>query len=178
MAADKVSAKIAADARQRIKDIEADYEKQKAEAKKEAEQYAERYEKETKVLAAEEAARTERGILSEARLSARRIMLQRKHELIEETLDKAVKKFTSSKKYRNLLAKIIKVKPKDAEVFLSPADKKRFGSQSWAKKACEIDIKGGVVLRGKAFDVNFSLDAAFNALKEDLNLELSKILFE
>ncbi|MBN2378321.1 hypothetical protein JXM67_00760 [candidate division WOR-3 bacterium] len=177
MSSNKVSAKIISDARARVSEIEADYIKRKAKLSKESKEHEALYRKETAKLAAEEAERIQREILSEARLGARRQVLAVRHELIKQAIDEASSKFTKSRQYAAILERIVKEQGKGAQVLLSSSDKKRFRTSSWAKGAKEAFIKGGVILRRKGFDLNFSLDAAFEIMGEGLMLELAEILF-
>jgi len=177
MAKDKVSAKIARDAKVRIAEIEEEFEDRKKKlAQLEKEQSA-CYIDETGRLVAEEAERIEREMLSEARLAARREILATRFQLIDKAIDSACKSFVSSKGYPALIKRIVTEHGKGGEVLLSPADTKRFKGSSWAAKAGQVSIRGGVIIRKPTHDVNFSLDAAFETLGEELTLELSEILF-
>lgn len=176
MAENKVSAKIAADARSRVKEIEKQFLERQRQLEKQAREFENTFSKETKNLLKAQEERIRREILSEARLASRRRILTAKHSLIEASLKKAADKFIKSQTYAALLARIAREHGKGAEVLLSPADRKRFAKQAWAKNAKEAPINGGIILRGSKRDINFSIDAAFESLGEQLSLELAEIL--
>jgi len=177
MATDKVSSKIMADARTRVKELEAELAAAKQKLKVKQAECKKAYRAETVELTRIEEERIRREILAEARLAARREVLAAKHELITQTLQKAAQKFTKSKTYPALLARIVKEQGKGAAVLLSASDHKRFKNSAWAKKAQVAPIAGGVILRTKGQDLNFSLDAAFESLGEQLSLEIAELLF-
>lgn len=177
MPRDKVSAKIEADAKARVKEIQAEFAERQKKLETEQEERKKACREETKRLAAAEEERLKREILSEARLAARREILAAKHQLIEETLKRAAEKFTKSRNYETLLARIVAEQGSRTQVLLSASDCKRFAKSVWAKRADEAPIKGGVILRTPARDLNFSIDAAFEALGEQLSLEVSDLLF-
>jgi len=177
MAADKVSAKIKADAQKRIREITAEFAERKKKLEAEHNERAASYREETKRLARSEAERIRREILSQARLSARREVLSARHELIQRSLDEAAKRFVKSSGYPALLGRMVREHGKGARVLLSAGDRRRFKSSAWARKADEAPIMGGLILRTPRWDVNFSLDAAFETMREELALELSRVLF-
>ncbi|MBA7595337.1 V-type proton ATPase subunit E [subsurface metagenome] len=177
MPRDKVSAKIEADAKARVKEIQAEFAERCKKLETEQEERKKACREETKRLAAAEEERLKREILSEARLAARREILAAKHQLIEETLKRAAEKFTKSRNYETLLARIVAEQGSRTRVLLSAADCKRFAKSVWAKRADEAPIKGGVILRTPAKDLNFSIDAAFEALGEELTLQIAEILY-
>jgi len=177
MADNKVSAKIKADAKAQVKEIEDSYKARMQELERSHKEQAEAYRAETKELSKQEAERIHRELLSQARLQARRQILAAKHELVQEAISRASSSLIKSKGYPALVGRIVQEHGKNSQVLLSDSDKKRFKSSSWAKKASTCDITGGVVLRTPTHDVNFSLDAAFESLGESLSLELAEVLF-
>lgn len=177
MARDKVSTKIEADARVRAKEIQAEFAERQKKLEAEHEERKKAYREETRKLAQTEDGRIRREILTDARLQARKEILTARHELINKTLDTATQKFTKSKGYASLLARIVAEQGSRTRVLLSASDCKRFAKSAWAKKADEAPIQGGVILRTPRKDFNFSIDAAFEALGEELTLELAEVLF-
>ncbi|MCK4232457.1 hypothetical protein KAX06_01985 [candidate division WOR-3 bacterium] len=177
MARDKVSTKIEADARARAKEIQAEFAERQKKLEAEHEERKKAYREETRKLAQTEDGRIRREILTDARLQARKEILTARHELINKTLDTATQKFTKSKGYASLLARIVAEQGSRTRVLLSASDCKRFAKSAWAKKADEAPIQGGVILRTPRKDFNFSIDAAFEALGEELTLELAEVLF-
>lgn len=178
MAEDKVSAKILADAKNRVARINVEYREKIKKFESALEEQKKAYREETKRMAASEQERIRRELLSEARLEARREILNAKHQLIVRVIDKAAERFTSSKNYPALIAKTVAASPKTSDVLLSADDLKRLKSHSWARKAKPAPIMGGVILRTPGRDLNFSLDASFETLKESLTLEIARILFD
>jgi len=177
MARDKVSAKIEADARARAKEIQAEFAERCKKLEAEHEERKKAYREETRKLAQTEDGRIRREILTDARLQARKEILTARHELINKTLDTATQKFTKSKGYASLLARIVAEHGSRTRVLLSASDCKRFAKSAWAKKADEAPIQGGVILRTPRKDLNFSIDAAFEALGEELTLQIAEILY-
>ena len=177
MPRDKVSAKIEADARARVKKIGAEFAERCKKLKIDQEERKKVYREETRKLAQTEHGRIRREILTDARLQARKEILTARHELINKTLDTATQKFTKSKGYASLLARIVAEQGSRTRVLLSASDCKRFAKSAWAKKADEAPIQGGVILRTSARDLNFSIDAAFEALGEELTLQIAEILY-
>ena len=131
MPRDKVSAKIEADAKARVKEIQAEFAERCKKLETEQEERKKACREETKRLAAAEEERLKREILSEARLAARREILAAKHQLIEETLKRAAEKFTKSRNYETLLARIVAEQGSRTRVLLSAAACKRL-----AKSVC------------------------------------------
>jgi len=177
MARDKVSAKIEADARARAKEIGAEFAERCKKLEAEHEKRKKAYREETRKLAQTEDGRIRREILTDARLQARKEILTARHEVINKTLDTAAQKFTKSKGYASLLARIVAEHGSRTRVLLSASDCRRFAKSAWAKKADEAPIRGGVILRTPKKDLNFSIDAAFESLGEELILELAEVLF-
>jgi V/A-type H+-transporting ATPase subunit E len=178
MARDKVSSKISADAKARVKEIEAEFAERRKKLETEQEDRKKAYRRETKELAGFEEERIRREILAEARLDGRKEILTARHDVIDQALDRAAEKFTKSRTYPALLARIVKEHGKGSKILLAPSDRKRFAKSAWAKKAEDAPIKGGVILRTSRRDLNFSIDAAFESLAEHLLLELAGILFD
>ncbi len=176
MARDKVSAKIEADAKARVKKIEAEFTERRKKLETDQEKRKKTYREETRKLAQTEDGRIRREILTDARLQARKEILTARHELINKTLDTATQKFTKSKGYASLLARIVAEQGSRTQVLLSASDCKRFAKSAWAKKADEAPIQGGVILRTPRKDLNFSINAAFEALGEELTLQIAGIL--
>lgn len=175
--ADKVSSKILADAEKQVAEITAEFAEVKSRFQAELDAKKKEYAQETARLVEAEKERIRREILSEARLQARRMILEAKHEMIRESLKESRETFTKSKKYKDLLEKIVTESGKDSVILLSSKDKDTL-PYPWAKKADEANISGGVILRKGSKDSNFSIDAAVESLGEALTLELAKILFE
>ncbi len=175
--ADKVSAKILADAAKRVDEMNREFDELKSKLGAELEAKKKTYREETQRLAKLEEERISREILSEARLSARRELLLAKHASIKNCLELAAKALTNSGEYTGLLDRIVKAaSAEDVEILISENDRGRL-EYPWAKKSSTVEIQGGVILRGRSKDANFSIDAAYEALGENLVLELARILF-
>jgi vacuolar-type H+-ATPase subunit E/Vma4 len=178
MARDKVSSKISADAKARVKEIEAEFAERRKKLEAEQKERKKVYRQKTKELAELEEERIRREILADARLAARKEILTARLDLINQALDRAAEKLTNSKTYPTLLTRIVKEHGKSSKVLLSSSDIKRFAKSAWAKKTEAAPIKGGVILRTSKCDLNFSIDAAIESLAENLLLELADILFD
>lgn len=125
-----------------------------------------------------------------ASLDCKKALLTAKTELVGGVFDRAAELLRKDvKKYRELVSKMIAASAEDG-------DKVRTGEQdaevldkafveSVAKK-CKIKltldkefapIKGGVILVGKNYDKNLSLDLELQTLREECESEVAKVLF-
>lgn len=177
MAENKVCAKIKKDAAKKVGEIEKSFEEAAQELRAKHREGKKQFREQTRQMAKNEAERIHREILTEARLKARKMLLATKHRMIKKALDEAAHNLRKSKKYPKLLADVVKEGGKDSKVLLSANDAKRLAKKSWAKNAQKAEIKGGVILRSPKKDINYSLDAAYEALGQELTLELAEIMF-
>ena len=197
MSAEKITAKILADAQAEAQRIREEAQR-KAEgiisrAKKEANGIVQQAQKEAGALATEE----KRRVLSRAEMEARRAILEEKQAQIKEVFERARQKVEGmprgeyTRLMESLLLKV--VEDGDEEVILSDEGKGRLeegflkrvnerlrveGRKGGVSLAAERrDIGGGFILRKGKKEINCSFASLLESQKEDLEAELVKILF-
>lgn len=125
-----------------------------------------------------------------ANLDCKKALLTAKTELIGKVYDHAAELLRADKKkYGGLVGKMIAAAAEDGDkVRIRKEDEDVFTKafvDSVAKK-CKIKlsldkeyapIKGGVILVGKNYDKNISLDLEFQTLREESEAEVAKVLF-
>lgn len=125
-----------------------------------------------------------------ANLDCKKALLTAKTELIGEAFDRAVEILRADKKkYCDLVAKMIASVAEDGDkVRVAECDKDVLNKafvDSVAKK-CKVKltldkeyapVKGGVVLIGKNYDKNLSLDLELQTLREECEGEVAAVLF-
>lgn len=125
-----------------------------------------------------------------ANLDCKKALLTAKTNLIGGAFDRAAEILRADKKkYCDLVGKMIASSAEDGDkVRVSEADKDVFDKafvESVAKKRkikITLDkeyalIKGGVILVGKNYDKNLSLDLELQTLREECEGEVAKVLF-
>lgn len=125
-----------------------------------------------------------------ANLDCKKALLTAKTRLIGEAFDRAAELLRSDKKkYCDLVGKMIAAAAEEGDkVRVAEADKDVLDKafvDSVAKK-CKIKlaldkeyapVKGGVILVGKNYDKNLSLDLELQTLREECETEVAKVLF-
>ncbi len=123
-------------------------------------------------------------------LDARKIFLGAKKQVIDQVFAQAIEQFRKQKDYldyiQNLIEKnaengdLVAICPKDKDIitssFVDKIAKKMNIHISLSSDFC--DIGGGIVLVGKNYDKNLSVEMELDAKKEQLEQQLSVILFE
>ena len=125
-----------------------------------------------------------------ANLDCKKALLTAKTNLIGEAFDRAAEILRADKKkYRDLVSKMIASAAEDGDkVRVSELDKDVLDKafiESVAKKCKKkltpdkeyAQIKGGVILVGKNYDKNLSLDLELQTLREECEGEVAKVLF-
>ena len=125
-----------------------------------------------------------------ANLDCKKALLTAKTNLIGGAFDRAAKILRADKKkYCDLVGKMIASSAEDGDkVRVSEADKdvldKAFVESVAKKRKIKITldkeyapIKGGVILVGKNYDKNLSLDLELQTLREECEGEVAKVLF-
>jgi V/A-type H+-transporting ATPase subunit E len=181
--ADKIKSRAAAAADEIIKNAQAESEALKARAleniRNEAEQRKER-------------------ILSTARLDFRKALLAEKQNAIDAVFREAVEALVNMEdaEYQKVMKNMIlpNVQTGDEEIILSERDKARLGegfveeinrqlTENGKKGNLTIsqdtyNIIGGFVLRRGKIELNSSLESLFKSSRDELETEVSKILFD
>lgn len=183
--------KIISDAQEKAK-ANADAAREKADAViAEAERAANEYigdklaDKETRV---NEIIQRKRSV---ARLDMKREIATCKSNLTAQVFDKACDALKADKKaYLQYIAAIIKSAAEDGDKVIISEEDKDVISESFIKKAASAAkvkvslaketgaFKGGVILAGKGYDKNLTLEEDMRAVREQCETQVAKILFE
>ncbi|MCG0276203.1 MAG: V-type ATP synthase subunit E [Thermosediminibacteraceae bacterium] len=174
-------------------------------AKKEAAEILEKAKKKAAELEAiaeeranKAAAEEKRKILSMAELEEKKRYLEAKQALIEEAFAEAENKLCNldAQNYKDLIYRMILAAAVDGneEIIISEADKDKITPEFLSMvnevlkkqgKAGNIrfseekrPIKGGFILKSAAVEINCTFDYLLKALREELETEVARILFE
>lgn len=125
-----------------------------------------------------------------ANLDCKKMMLNAKKEVVDRILDEAIDAFAADKKtYLALIEKMISSCCEDGdEVVICERDEKivtkKFVAEVAKKTGKKLtrgdafgDFKGGVMLSGKNYDKNLTLDLEFESLRDGLESKIVEILF-
>ncbi len=121
--------------------------------------------------------------ISSAKMSARRMILSKKQQLIDETISDAYEKLASldEDKYFGIIKKMLENAVPEGEIILSDEDKRVIGRLLKAEgynvsdETRKID-RGFVVKYGDA-ENNFVFSSILDVYKEEIRMIVSKILF-
>jgi V/A-type H+-transporting ATPase subunit E len=197
MGVEKVTRKIAADADARSEEILTEARRRSEEILARARDEISRMEEETERLAGiVEREETERHIAL-ATLENRKAVLREKRTLIERAFEQALEQLASRDKkayqrmIRNILLQV--VESGDEEVIISDHDRSRLDdaflrdlNATLAKKGRNgaltipreaAPIRGGFLLRSGRLGIDCSLDALLDTAREELEIEVSRLLF-
>ncbi|MEO0115164.1 MAG: V-type ATP synthase subunit E [candidate division WOR-3 bacterium] len=117
---------------------------------------------------------------TEAKLEQRKLLLKAKWEIIDNIFATAERRFLELPEYLTLLKDLITrhTSEENCEVIINPDDKAQIANQFPNVRLIEDPtIKGGIIIRTGRTEMNFTLDALLCRLKEELIIELAKILF-
>lgn len=194
----KITAKILDDAKKRAEEIISEAElKVKGileNAREEAEKIRKKMEKEADELARKETAR----ILALAEMEEKKRILQEKIKILDETFSRALDNLMTKPKeeYQEIIRRLLvkAVNHGDKEVIVAKSDRDRLdrefldsvneelrimGKKGDLKLAEEFgDFKDGVVLRKDRVETWCNFEVILNMLKNDLEIELAKLLFQ
>lgn len=124
------------------------------------------------------------------KMDEKKAYLIAKKSLIDEVFRNALDQFRKSKHYADYLQKVISSQAEEGDLIaICEEDKKIFTKtfvnnivKSSGKKITlspsMVSINGGVILVGKTYDKNLSLDVKFVSLRESIEKQVSQILFE
>jgi len=136
-------------------------------------------------------------ILTEANLEAKKIILSEKQKIIENVFDKASESILKldDKDYRNIIKKMIldNIETGDETIFIDHSDQKKIsksfiedinkelkskGEKGELKLSTSyLPIKGGVVIGFGKIRKNISLEFLLKKIREELEIQISKDLF-
>ncbi|MFA9398823.1 MAG: V-type ATP synthase subunit E [Clostridiaceae bacterium] len=136
-------------------------------------------------------------IISKANMKCKNDVLNTKQDIIKDVFKKVISTMDeySDEENRDLIANLIKTSTitGDEEVVLSPKDKSIIGENFIIKLNEEMkklnkkgelkissetkNILGGVILKSSSVEINSSLEAILNSLKDDITQDVANILF-
>jgi V/A-type H+-transporting ATPase subunit E len=181
MSIERITKKILEDAENRAQEIKVQYEKKLAEVKRLTNEESEKIRTENEKRIKNEYQSIRERAATVANLEQKKKTLAAKWEVIDNIFDSAAKKFLSLPEYPDIIVKLIEANTEEgnSEIILSQTDLSKIKPRiEDAKFAESIPIKGGVIIRSGNVEKNFSLDATLTLLKDELIIELAKILFE
>jgi len=197
MSVDRITAKILSDAQAEARQIEDEIARKVEKIRAEEQQRVEAIRKEAEEEGRQRAEDRHRKDIATAELELRKALLAQKQDLIQKVFDKALKRLYDFKgeEYRRFIAELLlKVaEVGDEEVIFSSADEHKLGEKlleevnarlvkEGRKGALRLvkenrDLRGGFILRRGKMEVNCSLEALFNSVREELEPEVAEILF-
>jgi len=137
-------------------------------------------------------------ILTEANLKAKKTILSEKQKIIKDVFDKALEIILklNDKAYHNFIKKLIldNIEIGDEIIFIGSSDQRKI-SQSFIEdlnkelkskgekgvlklSTSYLPIKGGVVIGSGKIRKNISLELLLKNVREELEMQISKILFD
>jgi len=137
-------------------------------------------------------------ILTEANLKAKKIILSEKQKIIENVFDKASESILklNDKDYHSFIKKMIldNIETGDETIFINHSDRKKIsesfiedinkelkskGEKGELKLSTSyLPIKGGVVIGSGKIRKNISLEFLLKKIREELEIQISKDLFD
>ncbi|MFC1647728.1 V-type ATP synthase subunit E [Patescibacteria group bacterium] len=123
-----------------------------------------------------------------AKMEAKNKLLKEKRELMDSIFKEALKQLVNSDNYKDMLVSLLKhTGLKGDDVKVCPAKGKEEETKSAIEASgkeyklcdCSADIKGGFILKSEKIEIDNSFESILNKqLKDDLELEVAKTLFE
>ncbi|MDH5187183.1 MAG: V-type ATP synthase subunit E family protein [candidate division WOR-3 bacterium] len=180
MSVERITKKIIEDVEKQVQKIANDYEQKIADLKQKTKEEVEKIRIETENRIKYESQSIRERATTLANLEQKKKVLAAKWEVINEVFDSAAKKFLTLPEYTDIVSKLIEANTGDenSEVILSQSDLNRIKERLPKVKFTEPkSLIGGVIIRSEKIEKNFSLDAALKILKDELIIDLAKILF-
>lgn len=180
MTIERLTDTIIATAKQKAKEIEEKYNKHIQEIDEATKQEIERLIQENEAFIANEARLISNCLISNAQLKTNQELLNAKWQVINEIFKKAKNQYVESEQYLNFIKEsIVKYKDDNTIVYISPNDEQRI-NKILPNLKYEVDknLSAGIILRKGNIEFNYNLDKILETIKNDLIIELSKLLFE
>jgi len=137
-------------------------------------------------------------ILTEANLKAKKTILLEKQNIIEDVFDKALEIILklNDKEYHDFIKKLIldNIEIGDETIFIGSSDQRKIsqsfvedinkelkakGERGVLKLSCSyLTIKGGVIIGSGKIRKNISLELLLKDVREESEMQISKILFD
>lgn len=181
MSVERITKRIIDDVENQVKKIRDDYEHKINEVKQKSNEEIEKIRIETENKIKYESQSILERVTTLANLDKKKKILSTKWEIINHVFDSVAKKFLTQPDYANLITQLIKINTdnENPEIILAEPDIARFkGNLPNVKFIESKSIKGGIIIRSGKIEKNFSLGATLNILKDELVIDLAKILFE
>lgn len=193
MAEEKVSKKILEDARKGAEEIGEEANRKAREIGERAAAEAKEIKEKSKAEASD-AARDEEGrLIALAKLELRKSLLTAKRSLVDETFEKAVSRLNSLERgeYQKFVKRLLldAAESGDEEVVVSPKED-RIDKQFLRKVSKELhskgtlklsqekrEMKGGFVLKKGRVEVKATFDSLVDGLRDELEIEVARLLF-
>mgnify|MGYP001574780473 FL=1 len=187
MSLDAILQKIKTDAETEINKINKDRQKQSAEFSKKAKQELILLKRCFEEKLAEKKEKFLENARSDADFYAKNEILKKQQELIDEIYEKTAQKIINSSPeyYSNLMAYLIEKLPKkgDGQIYCSEKDKKiisdilRKNGLAYEIKNGEFNDRNGFVFKTETIDIDNTVKAIIQQIKERTIVEIGKILF-
>ncbi|MEO0075168.1 MAG: V-type ATP synthase subunit E family protein [candidate division WOR-3 bacterium] len=180
MAIERLTDTIIATAKQKAKEIEEKYNKQIQEIEEATKEEIERLIQENEAFIANEARLISNRLISNAQLKKNQVLLNAKWQVIDEIFKKAKQQYIESEQYLNFIKdSIAKYKDDNTIVYISPNDEHRIKNiLPNLKYELDKNLSAGIIFRKGNIEFNYNLDKIVETIKNDIIVELSKLLFE
>jgi V/A-type H+-transporting ATPase subunit E len=197
MSLEKIIDRIKQDAQAQIVDIKSKASKDAEEIIKKAEKDAEAYKAKVLEDAQKEAGQHKQRLISTANLEFRKEILREKQNSIDSAFQEAINRLVNMKDedYRKTIKKMLlsSVQTGDEEIVISQKDKSRINDNFLKDVNKELvkagkkgnlkiskdsyNILGGFVLRKGNVEINNAFESMIKSFREDLEADVSKVLF-
>ena len=127
--------------------------------------------------------------ITAANLEVKKILLKAKQEIISKAFSQSVEEIRKDKKaYKNMLLGMLEhasngdtlIISKNDKDILTPQDVKYFCQKRKIDISIDTnygDFLGGLILCGKGWDKNFTLEVELNSLRDELEPQIAQMLF-
>jgi len=185
MALSDIIEKIKSEASVKADELKAEYEKSKKELQNKHIEVLRKLDEDNNTAIDSESAKVKEKAEMEAEMEAKNELLSAKRELIEEVLQKAAENLAASERYEDLLAEMMKKADMESGTIIAAKGKEEATRNAISKAgrnyqlaSDSADIVGGFILKSEKIEVDNSFETVlFNQLRQELEIELNKMLF-
>jgi len=180
MSIEKLTNTIIESAQKKVKGIQEKYEQEIQKIKADTDEQIKKLTQENNELITQQQALQQTQIISNAQLKAQHELLKTKWHIVDDIFQKAQEKFIASDEYINTIKDIIsKNSDNNSEIIASKNDFDKLQKLlPNIKLTVNEKLTGGLIIRTGRVDLNSTLDKIIQSLKNDLIIDLSKILFD
>lgn len=187
---DSIINKIINDAKAEAKEIVASAEAKRAEAVKMAEEDIKKREEEALSPKEDVIAAIISRRVTVARIDAKKNVLMTENAIMEKAFNEALDAVVSDKKYGEILVALLEKYLEDGDEVVIAENDKKIVTSAVVKRIAKSkginaelssmygDFKGGMMLVGKSYDKNLTLERTLFEVKEEISSSLFQILFE